>query len=183
MRQIVRDRISRLINGGKSLRVCTHEGEYALDSGGLPTRRDVDENQGAERRRFRYRMIGLCDQPEQAAHRGADQDRQCRRGRLRGAAGEQGKVVDELAKIILAVITPVAIAMTTRIGREAAPAFARQRGGADIPGVSGLAEAVCEYQRRRLRVAARIHAQSQVVATVQIDRDRSLRRGASRARQ
>ena len=36
VRQIVGDRVGRLFDRGESVRVRAHEGEYALDAGGLP---------------------------------------------------------------------------------------------------------------------------------------------------
>ena len=110
----------------------------------FPTWRDVDQDQGAERRR--RSVIGLRDQSEQAAHRGTDQDRQCGSWRPRSASRQQGQIIDELPKIILAVVAPVAVAMAARIGGQATPALASQRCRTAVPGVSRLAEAMGKYQ-------------------------------------
>jgi AcrR family transcriptional regulator len=140
MRQIVRDCIGSFFDRTESVGMRAHERKDALDAGIFPARRDVDQNQRAERRARRLR-----DEAEQAAHRRADKDRRGHRG-LRGMLRQQDQVIDELREIVRAIGVPAAVAVTAAVGGQAAPAFVGQRSGGAGPGMPGLAEAMCKYQ-------------------------------------
>src|SRR6185369_6684010 len=103
----------------------------------FPARGDVDKDQRTE-----WRVCRLRDEAEQTAHRGTDQNRRAGGRRLRSMPREQDQIANQLRKIVMAVGLPVAVAMAAAVGRQAMPAFAGQRPGGTVPGMTRLTEAV-----------------------------------------
>ena len=143
VRQIAGDRVGCRVETRETFRMRAHEVQNALDALRFPARRNVDEHQGRVQASLRF---ALGQQAQQAAHRGADQDR-LPRLRLR----EAHDIVDELFhRVGLVRGIPIAFAMSAPIEREPAVARGGEARRARAPSLTCLAEAMEVEQVARL---------------------------------
>jgi hypothetical protein len=136
-----------------------HEGEDALDTGGIPARGDVDQHH----RREQARPARFGQQAEQAAHRGCNQYR-----RARLFAGQHDQVIGELFAVIGQFGgIPVRIAVAAGVVGQRLQAGRVQCAGGGIPGVAGLAEAMREQHPAAPAMVAGGRCQASAMGGVQ----------------
>lgn len=138
MRKIGGNRVSRLFEIGKTTRIRTHELKNPLDSGWLPARCDIDQDQRATT----FWIVAGHRDANEATHRRADHDR--RRRRLRA---DKSEVSSQLIDRIVTIFQPVTFSVAAGIESGASPSGRCSCRSAGGPSVAGLTKAVGENDR------------------------------------
>ena len=171
VRHVGRDHVGGLGQRREAVGMGGHEGQDAFDTGGIPARGDVDQHH----RREQTRPARLGQQAEQAAHRGRDQHR-----RAWLFTGQHDQVIGELFAVIRQVSgIPVRVAVATRVVGQGLQARGGQCAGGGDPGMTGLAEAMCEQHPAAPAVIAGGRCQTRAMGSVQVQ---IMERSGSRGR-
>ena len=161
MRVVGRDRVGHLLEAAEPvLEVPAHEVADAHRALVLDTRGDVNEH---EARRERWRLA-LRDRHERRdpTERRADQ-----RGRFRHLARHGPDVGTEGIEAVVAVGSPLTLAVTTEIDAVRVPSLACQRLQRRAPCESGLAATVQEHDRWRGGVTVDVGGERNVVGALE----------------
>ncbi len=145
VRQVRGDHVRGLVEAREAVRERRHEGPHALGARHLDPRRDVDQHDGGGD----ARRLAFDDHRGDAAERGADDDRRAReRRRDRTQIGRE-----RVDRVVAVLGIPGAVAVTAGVERDRVPAGAGDRASGAAPGMTRLATAGEQDDRRRRRIA------------------------------
>lgn len=149
MRQILRDRVGGVLDGGETVRrMRAHEVVNLLEAVWIDARRDVHQHERRERRlAARARGGALRQQNRDAAKRRADGDRPVAVP-LRKVISHLRCIGREVLEPVRAVLDPGGIAVPTLVHGDGHMTSARDLRGRALPGVARLAATMQQQDRR-----------------------------------